>query len=267
MYRTLALAASILLLPPSLLSQSHRSGTTSTPECGSSTFEQAASLARRAEDSAAIARLRPLARSGDADAALLLGRMHAEGRGVPASREAGLAELRRAAVAAHPDALAYIGFRFLFEDPFPGYDPAEARRWFAAAAQGGSAQGALGLGLLHKHGRGVPQSDSAAAAWFRTAAEGGFAPAELMLAALHDNPSSPLHDPASAERWFAALENAGRAELIWAWADAYNGGAREWYPVPIDHQEASRLRRRVLRVAGGGAETGTEPATESARQP
>jgi TPR repeat protein len=252
----------ILLLPIAATAQEPR-----FPLAEQGGYQHAASLARRGEDSVAVQRLRPLARGGDADAALLLGRMHAEGRGVPASREAGLAELRRAAVAAAPDALAYIGFRFLFEEPFPGYDPAEARRWFTAATQGGSAQGAFGLGLLHKHGRGVPQSDSAAAAWFRRAADGGFAPAELMLGTLHDNPSSPLFDPAAAEQAFAALRSGGREGLIWAWADAYNGGAREWYPVPVDHQEASRLRRRVIRVAGGTAEAAPQPGVQSERQP
>lgn len=223
-------------------------------------------LARQGEHAATIARLRLLARQGDPEAALLLGRMHAEGRGVPASRQQGLTELRRAALVAEPDALAYIGFRFLFDDSFPGYDPAEARRWFAAAADRGSAQGAFGLGLLHKHGRGVPQSDSAAAAWFRQAADDGFAPAELMLATLHDNPSSPLYDPAAAERAFAGLRSGGREALIWAWADAYDGGPRAWYPVPVDHQQASRLRRRVIRVAGGTAEAALQPAP-SQRQP
>lgn len=254
-----------VLTPSAVSGQQHCSG--GSTESSKHLYQPATSLARRGADSAAIVALRPLARAGDADAALLLGRMHAEGRGLPASREQGLAELRRSALTARPDALAYIGFRFLFEDPFPGYDPAEARRWFAAAAQGGSAQGAFGLGLLHKHGRGVPQSDSAAAAWFRRAAEGGFAPAELMLATLHDNPSSPLHDPAAAEGAFAALRRGGREGLIWAWADAYNGGAREWYPVPVDHQEASRLRRRVIRVAGGAAEAALQPGGQSERQP
>lgn len=266
MWRTNAVIILSILFPSTSAAQLHRSlGAESLPVSVRDAI--ALSLASNGDPAAALDALRRLARAGDAEAALLLGRMHAEGRGVPASREQGLAELRRAALAAQPDALAYIGFRFLFDDSFPGYDPAEARRWFAAAADRGSAQGAFGLGLLHKHGRGVPQSDSAAAAWFRRAASDGFAPAELMLATLHDNPSSPLYDPEAAERAFAGLRHGGREGLIWAWADAYNGGSREWYPVPVDHQEASRLRRHVIRVVGGTAEAALQPAAQSHRQP
>lgn len=260
MYRQFIIAAASAFIPIASVAQS--SGAT-IPGSG---YEHAALLARRGEHVAALEALRPLARGGHAEAALLLGRMHAEGRGVPASREQGLTELRRAALVAEPDALAFIGFRFLFEDYFPGYNPAEARRWFAAAEERGSAQGAFGLGLLYKHGRGVPQSDSAAAAWFTRAAEAGFVPAELMLATLRDDPSSPVFDPAAAERTFAALERDGRSELIWSWADAYTGGAREWYPVPVDHDEATRLRQRALRMSSsGGAPLNGE--TTASRQP
>ena len=253
MYRRFIITAVSAFIIPLGVSAQDQQIATERSLAGGTSYEHAASLARRGDHAAALQALRPLARAGHAEAALLLGRMHAEGRGVPASREQGLAELRRAALVAEGDALAFIGFRFLFDDAFPGYDPAEARRWFAAAEARGSAQGAFGLGLLYKHGRGVPQSDSAAAAWFGRAAEGGFVPAELMLATLRDDPASPLFNPAAADRTFAALERGGRSELIWAWADAYTGGAREWYPVPVDHDEATRLRDRALRLSSSGA--------------
>jgi uncharacterized protein len=203
-------------------------------------------------DTASLSTLRPLADRGDTRAALLLGRMHAEGHGVPASRAAGLAVLRRSALAAEPDALAHVGYRFLIADAFPGYDPTEARRWFTAAADRGSAQGAFGLGLLHKHGRGVPQSDSAAATWFRRAAEDGMQAAELLLATLHDNPRSPLHDPAAADRAYARLHRSGGSALIWPWVNAYTGGPGEGHPVPIDAAEAARLRQRMPHTTAGG---------------
>lgn len=216
-------------------------------------YSRAVALADQRQDSAALALLRPLAHAGHAEAALLLGRMHANGWGVPASRDDGLAVLRRAALTAAPDARAVIGFHFLFEDFFPGYDPAEARRWFVAAEDGGSARGAFGLGLLYRHGRGVSHDDSTAAAWFRQAADVGFAPAAVLLASMHDDPGSPLHDPAEADRAFAAAAHAGGAGLIAAWAEAYAGGPREWFPVPIDPETAARLRRRAERLTRAGA--------------
>jgi TPR repeat protein len=218
-----------------------------------SAYQRAVTLADQREDSAALALLRPLADAGHADAALLLGRMHTNGWGVPTSRDDGLAVLRRAALTAAPDAHAVIGFHFLFDDSFPGYDPAQARRWFVAAEAGGSARGAFGLGLLYRHGRGVPHDDSTAATWFRQAADAGFAPAAVLLASMHDDPGSPLHDPAEADRAFAAAAHSGGAGLIAAWAEAYAGGPREWFPVPIDTEAAARLRRRAERLARAGA--------------
>ena len=248
--RFIAISVSALIIPVGSSAQDPQSTARRAPAAGSG-YEHAASLARRGEHVEALQALRPLARAGHVEAALLLGRMHAEGSGVPANREQGLIELRRAALLAEPDALAFIGFRFLSDDSFPGYNPTEAQRWFAAAVERGSAQGAFGLGLLYKHGRGVPQSDAAAAAWFRRSADDGFVPAELMLALLHANPSSTVFDPGTAEHAFAALERNG-SDLIWAWADAYIGGPREGYPVPVDHDEAARLRNRALRISSSG---------------
>ncbi|HET6229873.1 MAG TPA: DUF4123 domain-containing protein [Longimicrobiaceae bacterium] len=65
-----------------------------------------------------------MAERGDIRAALLLGRMYASGTGTPAPRRAG-----RRASPAEPDAQAWIGFRFLFRDDFPGVDEAEALDW------------------------------------------------------------------------------------------------------------------------------------------
>ena len=267
MYRRFIITAVSAFIIPLGVSAQDQQIATERSLAGGSGYEHAALLARRGELAVVLQALRPLARGGHAEAALLLGRMHAEGRGVPASHQQGLTELRKTALVAEPDALAFIGFRFLFEDAFPGYDPAEAHRWFTAAAHRGSAQGAFGLGLLYRHGRGVPQSDSTAAAWFAQAAERGFVPAELMLATLRDDPSSQVFDPNAAERTFAALQRGGHSGLLWAWADAYTGGAREWYPVPVDHHAARRLRDRALRISSGGGGAPLSGQAEEGRQP
>lgn len=211
-------------------------------------YPRAVALAERREDAAALALLRPLAEGGHVRAGLLLGKMHAFGWGVPLSREEGLAWVRRAAAAADAEGQAFLALHFLFADRFPGYDEGEALRWFRAAADGGSASGAFGLGLMHRHGRGVPRSDSLAAHWFRRAAAAGLAPAEVMLAALHDDPASPLHDAAEAARRYRSAAAAGGAELLYAWGEAYEGGPEQWYPVPIAPGEAARLYRRAAEL-------------------
>jgi|GEM_PF-6783616 len=234
------------------------------------TYQLAMALADQREDAAALGMLRPLAEAGHARAGLLLGRMYANGWGVPASRAEGLAWVRRAAAAANAEGQVDVALNFLFGGDFPGYDEAEALRWFRAAAERGSARGAFGLGLLYKHGRGVPRDHVLAARWFRQAAAGGLAPAELMLATLHADPASPVHDSAEALRRFQAAARAGGARLFRAWADAYDGGPAAWYPVPVDRAEAARLRGRADALAGArraSAPVANRPARKAAIRP
>lgn len=228
-------------------------------------YPRAVAHAERREDAAALTLLRPLAEQGHAQAGLLLGKMHAYGWGVPQSRDEGLAWVRRAASAADAEGQAFVALSFLFADDFPGYDESEAVRWFRAAAEGGSARGAFGLGLMHKHGRGVPRDLNEAARWFRAAAADGVAPAHAMLATLHEDPASPLHDPAEAARRYRAAADAGGAELLYAWGEAYEGGPEQWYPVPVAPQEAARLYRRAAEL--GYAEARTRLAALTARNP
>lgn len=215
----------------------------------SDSYTLAARLADRREDAAALAMLRPLAEAGHAQAGLLLGRMYANGWGVPANRAEGLAWVRRAAAAADAEGQAYVALNFLFSDGFPGYDEAEALRWFRIAANRGSARAAFGLGLMYKHGRGVPRDHALAARWFRQAATGRLAPAELMLATLLADPASPLHNPTEAQRHFRAAATVGGVGLFRVWADAYDGGPSAFYPVPVDHVEAAMLRSRADALA------------------
>jgi TPR repeat protein len=221
-------------------------------------------LGERHERSAA--ELRPLAERGDARAALQLGRMYASGSGVPQSREEGLAVVRRAAEAASPDAQAWIGFRFLFRDDFPGYDEAEALRWFRVAAARGSTNGYFGLGMMYRDGRGVPPSDSLAVRWLAQAASGGTVAAGLVLATIYDDPASAFHDDARSEQYYTAAFAYGGSRLLCAWADAYAGGADELFPVPRDPVRAEGIYRRATAFAGTSACAARSAAIAAGRQ-
>lgn len=81
----------------------------------------------------------------------------------------------------------------------------EAARWARAAADGGNAQGMEILGLLHSHGRGVPQSDSQAIEWWKKATAAGQDCSALIanirkVADLEIAKFSYSQDPAPSER-------------------------------------------------------------------
>ena len=107
-----------------------------------------------------------------------------------------------------------MGAARVFRDEFPGYDEAEAVRWFRVAAARGSERGAFGLGLTYRDGRGVPRSDSLAVRWLRLASGGEMFAAALVLATIYDDPASPFHDPVRAEQTYTAVFARAGSRLL-----------------------------------------------------
>ena len=99
---------------------------------------------------AKLADIMKRAKSGDANAQLLLGVSYAEGHGVPK-------------------------------------DDAEAVKWFRKAADQGFAEAQHILGMMYAKGRGVPEDDAEAVKWYRKAADQGHARAQYMLGNMYAN--------------------------------------------------------------------------------
>jgi TPR repeat protein len=97
--------------------------------------------------------------------------------------------------------------------------PAEAAQQFSAARQGGNAWASLGLGLLSRFGKGVPQSDETAASLYREAASAGVAVAAYNLGGLYETGTGVPHDAAEAARWYRRAADGGMkfayAKLMW----------------------------------------------------
>src|SRR3954447_23100406 len=85
---------------------------------------------QRSDYSAAVAIWRPLAESGDADAAFNLGQAYRLGRGVAVNLAAAKSWFERAAGKGHIDAQATLGL-LLFQNA----DQTEGLRWLRAAAE------------------------------------------------------------------------------------------------------------------------------------
>lgn len=97
--------------------------------------------------------------------------------------EGALLWLRRAAEGGHLQAQTDLGGLYLSggRDGKVKPDPAEAYKWFSAAAEQGSKESHLFLGMLLFDGKGVAKDEAAALAHWRTAAEAGIAEAQFRL--------------------------------------------------------------------------------------
>ena len=98
-------------------------------------------------------------------------------------------------------------------------DPAEAVRWWEAAASHGSAAGELNLGYALQSGLGVPTDETKAAGWYEKAALQGVAAAANNLGSLYTNPMRGKPNLVLARAWFKRALHDGTRELAAAVAD------------------------------------------------
>ena len=112
------------------------------------------------------------AEQGDAEAQHSLGRMYANGEGVP-------------------------------------QNGVEAVRWFRLGADQGNSDAQNGLGVMYSSGRGVPQDDVEAVYWYRLAADQGNGNAMFALGAMYADGEGGLRDEAEAVRWYRLAAGQG----------------------------------------------------------
>lgn len=138
------------------------------PPCSSSSVpvkELTQSRVDRVDD------LRLAAERGDADAAWLMGKQYANGRGV--TRDDSEAARWYRVAAEQDDPLAQHKLGKMYADGVGvSQDFVEAARWFRLVAEQGDAEAQIYLGSMYALGRGVPQDDVLAYAWLNLAAAG-----------------------------------------------------------------------------------------------
>ena len=132
---------------------------------------------QRGDHAAAVAIWRPLAESGDSDAAFNLGQAYRLGRGVETNLGAAQTWLDRAARKDHLDAQSTLGLLL-----FDSGNRQGGLRWLRMAAERGDPRALLVYGTALFNGDGIPRDPVLAYAYVSRAAGQGLAPAKQTLA-------------------------------------------------------------------------------------
>jgi len=119
-----------------------------------------------------LAECQPAAEAGDALAQFCVGRLYANGFGVP-------------------------------------MDDALALKWYGLAAEQGNAEAQFNLGVMTANGWGVPMDDVEAAKWYRLAAEQGFLQAQTSLAGACHSGRGVEQNVVEAYMWYAIAAGLG----------------------------------------------------------
>jgi len=125
------------------------------------------------------------AAEGDPDAQNNLGRMYAEGRGVPENPARAVALWRAAAAAGHVLARYNLGLA-LYRGAGTDKDVAAGLKEIRGAAEAGLPQAQYALGQMRRLGVGMRADPSRAADWYARAAAQGHGRAEQALAAVRE---------------------------------------------------------------------------------
>ncbi len=149
------------------------------PALGSPTVRDGISAWQKQDFTTAVAIWRPLAETGDADAAFNLGQAYRLGRGVKVDLADAQQWLERAASIGHLDAQTTLGLLL-----FDSGDRSGAMRWLKPAAERGDPRALLIYGTALFNGDGVPSDRVLAYAYVSRAAAQGLAPAKATLAEL-----------------------------------------------------------------------------------
>ncbi|MEL7091496.1 MAG: SEL1-like repeat protein [Pseudomonadota bacterium] len=149
------------------------------------------------------------AQAGLADAAVSLGVLYQDGRGVPRDFARARALYEAPAAQGHARAMNNLGLLYVRAHGVE-QDYAHAATLFAAAAEQGLKQAMTNLGVLYENGFGVPLDEARAAALYRAAGQGAAQP----LTYQDDTRLRPPDDAAALVQ--AALSGDPIAQFQWA---------------------------------------------------
>jgi TPR repeat protein len=134
-------------------------------------------------------------------------------------------------------------------------DYAQAREWWAKAADAGDAAAEYRLGLMHHAGQGVEQSDVGAVEWWTRAAAKDHPPSQYRLSEMYFRGSGVEMDMVKAADWLHRAAEYGETTAQFALAGLYFGD-RVWEEttalskalgnqVPKSKEQAAKWYKRV----------------------
>ncbi len=142
----------------------------------------------------------------------------------------------------------------------------DARRLWAASAEGGDAQAQLDLASLYDLGEGVARDPATAYRWYRRAAEAGLTAAEFNVAVMRDTGDGVARDTTDAALWYGRAAAHGDRRAQYNLGQLYAAGdgvprnpdqARAWFraaaaDLPAAASRLATMRERPARPPAGG---------------
>ncbi len=180
------------------------------PSALSADFDSGYRAYEKGDYATALKEWRPLAEQGDARAQFLLGKMYANGLGVPQDDKEAVIWGILAAEKGHSGAQSFVGAMYA-NGRGVTQDEKEAAKWYRMAAEQGVDDAQYLLGAMYEEGGGVPQDDREAVKWFRLAAEQGHNSAQVSLGAMYANGRGVPQDDREAVKWYRVAAEQGDA--------------------------------------------------------
>jgi clan AA aspartic protease (TIGR02281 family) len=162
------------------------------------------------DHAAELARLRPLADSGNAEAQFKLGVMYCRGFGVPRDPAECNRLYRLAADHGNADAQYTLGLQYLSGNGSPR-DPGQANRWFRKAADSGQSSALYLLAVNYSTGNGIARDDAEAVRLLKRAAAQDNLMAITLLADMIEHGRGGPADPVEAARLWRLAASKGYA--------------------------------------------------------
>jgi TPR repeat protein len=158
-----------------------------------------------------LERYRVGAAHGDAASQYELGRLHANGHGLPQDYVEALRWYRKAADLKHPGAHRNIGLMHA-NGQAVSQNYTEAMRWYHKAADLGDVVAARWIGVMYANGEGIPKDFSEAMKWYRKAVDQGDAWAALNIGRMYHRGQGVSRDESNALIWYRHAADLGDAE-------------------------------------------------------
>jgi len=197
---------------------------------------------------AVVRALGDLAKSGNAQAQVLVGLAHWEERSPLKDRAEAMRLFRLAAAQGNARAMNVIGFSYQHGIGVPA-DPAEAVAWYAMAAKRDELRALNNLGIAYHDGIGFEKDSAAARQYWHRSAELGHDAAMNNLGNLYAEGDDLSRNMPKAIEWWAASAERGNSAAQYALAREYHLGEN----LEQDNNEALGLLER-------SAEGGFAPA-------
>lgn len=176
----------------------------------------------------ALHELYPLAKSGNAQAQMLLGVMFAKGQGVPANES--FARYWLTLAAKQQDAEAQNVFaKLLNEGHYLKQDKSEALTWFAKAAKNGNAEAQFYLSSMYQLGDGVKKAKQKSFKWMLASAKQGYGAAQNNLGWMYQNGIGIKQNPDLAEYWYTQAAKKGIASAQYNLSQFYLTAGQRFY--------------------------------------